>query len=203
MFGLYMSSYSQAKHDERSRDMPRTRRATPEVASAVETRNGGGANAAKRSDQETIVTLRLPRDLHDRLKKAGGARGLTAQIRDRLDASLAIEDAWEDPLFADLMRAAGHVIVAAWRLYPSDPDAYSMVELAIRMLLDAFRPDGAPDIIHEVYIPTTVQMMAKVERLLGVALGALGERGIAKIAKLPFLKIAAEAEKPEDKEQKA
>src|SRR5713226_8482325 len=116
--------------------MPRTRRSTPEVALAVKTRNGGDTNAAKRSDKETVVTLRLPRDLHDRLKKAGGERGLTAQIRDRLDASLAIEEAWEDPLFADLIRAVGHVIVAAARLYPSDPDAYSMVELATRMLLD-------------------------------------------------------------------
>src|SRR5262249_44728961 len=147
--------------------------------------------------------LRLPRDLHDRLKKAGGERGLTAQIRDRLDASLAIEDAWQDPLFADLMRAVGYVIVAAARLYPSDPDAYSLIELAVRMLLDAFRPDGAPDIIHEVYIPTTMQMTAKVERLLGVALGALGERGIARAAKLPFLKIAAEAETRGDEEKKA
>jgi len=71
------------------------------------------------------------------------------------------------------------------------------------MLLDAFRPDGAPDIIHEVYIPTTMQMMAKVERVLGVALGELGEPGIAKVAKLPFLKIAADAEKHEDEEKKA
>src|SRR5438132_1345388 len=123
--------------------MPRTRRAT----SAGETRNGGDVNAAKRSDKETVVTLRLPRDLHDRLKKAGGERGLTAQIRDRLDASLTLEEAWEDPLFADFMRTVGHVIVAAWRLYPSDPEAYSIVEIAIRMLLDAFRPDDTPDII--------------------------------------------------------
>jgi hypothetical protein len=183
--------------------MPRTRPARPAVAPAEKTRNGGDVNAAKRSDKETVVTLRLPRALHDRLKKAGGERGLTAQIRDRLDASLTIEEAWEDPLFADFIRAVGYVIVAAWRLYPSDPDAYSMVEVAIRMLLDAFRPDGVPEIIHEVYIPTTMQMMAKVERLLGVALGSLGERGIAQVAKLPFLKIAAEAEKREDQEEKA
>jgi len=183
--------------------MSRTRWATPEVAPALEIRNGGDVNAAKRSDKETVVTLRLPRDLHDRLRKASGERGLTAQIRDRLDASLAIEDAWEDPLFADLMRAVGYVIVAAARLYPSDPDAYSIVELAIRLLLDAFRPDGASDIVHEVYIPTTVQMIAKVERLLGVALGSLGERGIARIGKLPLIKIPAEAEKREDEEKNA
>ena len=143
-------------------------------------------NAAKRSDKETVVTLRLPRDLHDRLKKAGGERGLTAQIRDRLDASLALEEAWEDPLFAEFLRTVGYVIVSAARLYPSDPDAYPMIDVAVRMLLDAFRPEGARNIIHELYIPTTVQMMAKVERLLGLAFGALGEDGIARAAKLPF-----------------
>src|SRR5262249_52319287 len=153
-----------------------------------ETRNGGIERAAKRSDKETVVTLRLPRELHDRLKKAGGNRGLTAQIRDRLDASLVMEEAWEDPLFAELNRTIGYLIVSAWRLYPSDPDTYSIVEVAIRMLLEAFRPEGAVDIIHEVYVPATVQMVAKVERLLGVALGELGERGIAFAAKLPFLK---------------
>src|SRR5215470_15815584 len=120
--------------------MPRTPRATPEVAPAGRDRDGGDVNAAKRSDKETVVTLRLPRDLHDRLKKAGGERGLTAQIRDRLDASLAMGDAWGDPPFADLMRAIVFVIASAPRLYSSDPDAYLIIEGAIRMLLHAFRP---------------------------------------------------------------
>jgi hypothetical protein len=184
--------------------MPRTRRATPEAAPVRRDTDGGDVNAAKRSDKETVVTLRLPRDLHDRLKEAGGERGLSAQIRDRLEASLAMEEAWQDPLFGDLMRAVGHVIVAATRLYPSDPDAYSIVQLAIRMLLNAFRPDRVPDITHDIYdlyLPATIQMLAKVDRLLGVALGALGERGIAKVGKLPFLTIAEEAEKREDEEE--
>src|SRR5216683_3343964 len=130
---------------------------------------------SKQAEREIIVTLRLPRELHARLKELGGERGLTAQIRDRLDASLAIEEAWEDPLFADLLRAVGYVIVTAVRLYPSDPDAYPIVDVAIRRLLDAFRPEGAPDIIHEIYVPTTAQLLGKVERLLGVALGAMGD----------------------------
>lgn len=184
-----------AQSSLRSYNMPRTRRTTSDAAPDAGTRSGGDENAAKRSDKETVVTLRLPRDLHDRLRKAGGERGLTAQIRDRLDASLTIEEAWNDPLFADFMRAVGYVIVSAWRLYPSDPDAYPMIDVAVRMLLDAFRPKGARNIIHEIYIPATVQMMAKIERLLGFAFGALGEDGIALAAKLPFsISVASEDE---------
>jgi hypothetical protein len=181
--------------------MPRTRRATPEAAPVRRDTDGGDVNAAKRSDKETVVTLRLPRNLHDRLKEAGGERGLSAQIRDRLEASLAMEEAWQDPLFADLMRAIDHVILAAARLYPSDPEAYSIVQLAIRMLLNAFRPDRVPDVTHDLYLPATMKMLAKVDRLLGVALGALGERFIAKVGNLPFLTIAEEAEKRGDEEE--
>jgi hypothetical protein len=176
--------------------MPRTPRATPRSATADESsrKQPRSTKQAGQAEREIIVTLRLPRELHARLKELGGARGLTAQIRERLDASLTIEEAWDDPLFADLLRAVGYVVVNAALLYPSDPDAYSIVQLAIRMLLDAFRPDSTPDIVHEVYIPTTVQMLAKVERLLGVALAALGDRGIAILAKMPVLKISPDTE---------
>jgi hypothetical protein len=147
---------------------------------------------ARQAEREIVVTLRLPRELHARLRDLGGERGLTAQIRERLDASLAMEEAWRDPLFAELLRAVGYVIVSAATLYPGDLDAYSIVELAIRMLLDTFRPEGARDIIHETFVPTTTQMLGKVERLLGVALGQLGEAGVARAAKRPILKIAPE-----------
>jgi hypothetical protein len=199
-----MSSFLQSFQEEDC-DMPRTRRATsrPEPAGTSQ-EEARRSKQARQAEREIIVTLRLPRELHARLKELGGERGLTAQIRERLEASLTIDEAWEDPLFADLMRTVGHVIVAAGQLYSSDPDSYSIIELAIRLLLDAFRPDSAPDIIHEVYIPTTVEMLAKVERLVGVALGALGERGIAKAARVRFLNVTAEAERRgEEEENKA
>jgi hypothetical protein len=162
--------------------LPRTPRATTQRS----------AKQAGQAEREVIVTLRLPRKLHARLKELGGARGLTAQIRDRLDASLAIDESWDDPLFADLLRAFGYVVVNAALLYPSDPDAYSIVQVAIRMLLDGFRPDSAPDVVHETYVATTVELLGKVDRLLGVALAALGDRGIAALARVPTLNIPAE-----------
>ena len=138
--------------------------------------DGSKSRPAKRSERETVVTLRLPRELHDRLKEAGSERSLTAQIRDRLDASLAVEEAWDSPIAGQLLRTIGYVLAGARILYPGDPDAYSVIELAIRMLLDVFRPEAVQDIVYETYIPATVQMMGKVERLLGFALGRLWGR---------------------------
>lgn len=131
----------------------------------------------KRSDRETVVTLRLPRELHERLKGAAGERGLAAHVRERLEASLTIDEAWDTPNFANLFRAIGYLAVSASRIYPDDPDAYPIVDLAIRQLLDVFRPEAAKDIIYEIYVPTTVELVGKAERLLGVALGALGDIG--------------------------
>src|SRR5262249_22686932 len=150
----------------------------------------------RQAEREVVVTLRLPRELHARLKEIGGERGLTAQIRERLEASVTIAEAYDHPVFPDFMRTVGLIIVGAAKLYPSDPNAYLIVELAIRLLLDVFRPEGIKEIVHEVYIPTTVEMMGKVERLLGFALGQLGEAGITRAAKLPILKIAPEGEEP-------
>ena len=148
------------------------------------------ANAEpKRSERETVVTLRLPKELHERLKEAGGERGLTAQIRDRLDASLAVEEACDDPVFADLMRAMGYLVVTAGLLYRGDPDLYQLIDFATRRLLDAFRPEGTPSIIEELYVPTTAQMLSKAERLIGAALGAMGEVGVAKLASLGTMQI--------------
>ena len=149
-------------------------------------------DATKRSERETVVTLRLPIELHERLKKAGGERGLTAQIRDRLDASLAVEEAWGDPVFANLLRACSYTGIAAATLYPADPDAYLIVELAIRMLLSVFRPEGSPDPVHEVFVAATVPNIRKVERLIGFALGHLGDAGLALAAKLPVFHIEEE-----------
>src|SRR5437868_3598585 len=46
----------------------------------------------RQAEREIVVTLRLPRELHARLKELGGERGLTAQIRQRLEASFAAPD---------------------------------------------------------------------------------------------------------------
>jgi hypothetical protein len=153
----------------------------------------------KRSERETVVTLRLPVALHERLKKAGGERGLTAQIRDRLDASLTVEEAWDDPVFTELTRATSYVVTVAALLYPNDPEAYSIVELAIRMILEAFRPVATKDLVREVYISTTYELMGKVERVLGAALGRMGDAGVAKAAKLPMLHIEPPGDKPRGK----
>ena len=50
--------------------------------------------------------IRLPRSLHERLKKAGGARGMGEEIRRRLEASFAAEaEVPNDPKTRELLEA--------------------------------------------------------------------------------------------------
>jgi hypothetical protein len=127
--------------------MPRTRQATSRVAPAGETRSDGAANVAKRSDRETVVTLRLPRDLHERLKKAGGERGLSEQIRRRLEASLVTEASADDPKTRDLVAGVAQIANEASRYYRrwhEDPHTFAIVQVGIDLLLASYRPKGDP-----------------------------------------------------------
>lgn len=49
--------------------------------------------------------VRLPRSLHERLKKAGGERGMGEEIRRRLEASFEAEKAPNDPKTRKLLDA--------------------------------------------------------------------------------------------------
>jgi hypothetical protein len=139
--------------------MPRTRRATPDVAPAAETRNGGDVNAAKRSDKETVVTLRLPRDLHDRLKKAGGARGLTAQIRQRLERSFTPGPF--DPKTGQLLAGVSYIAnaLALDGKWHEDPYLFQVLKAGVLTLLSRFEPVGDPAQRH----PTSSYVMLSPE----------------------------------------
>jgi hypothetical protein len=133
--------------------------------------------ATRRSDRETVVTLRLPKELHERLQKAGGeGRGLTAQIRDRLEASFSdAPPAARDPLFDDVLAALGHAASGASRMYPDDDAAkFDAFMAAAIVLMLAYKPEGRPSKISS----TDAGVLA------GLALGALGDRGLGPFAKL-------------------
>jgi len=101
-------------------------------------------NAAKRSDKETVVTLRLPRDLHDRLKKAGGARGLTAQIRQRVERSFTPGpfDAKTGQLLAGVSHIADALALDGnWH---EDPYLFQVLKAGVLALLSRFEPVGDP-----------------------------------------------------------
>jgi hypothetical protein len=156
------------------------------------------AGKPKDVGRDTVLTVRMPRELHQRLADAAGDRSVSEDIRRRLEASFAAEPlASKDPRLGDLLTAIEHAADGAARMYPADEaEAYSVLEVAIRLLLDALRPQNAPDLVHEIYIATTAQLMARVERLLGLALGALGDNGVAKLGSLPSIRIFDEEQKP-------
>src|SRR5262249_53892822 len=72
------------------------------------------------TDKGMQTSLRLPRELHDRLAMAAGDKGIGEEIRRRLEASFASEPPTvSDPRFADLLSAIGYTASAAARMYPA------------------------------------------------------------------------------------
>ena len=103
----------------------------------------------KRSKHETVVTLRLPKDLHEKLKQEGGERGLTAEIRRRLEASFTSAPV-DVPAFRDVLAAINKAGKIAAQPHPEGwPDRYAIFEAALRALLRAYRPDGVEPLTSE------------------------------------------------------
>jgi hypothetical protein len=65
----------------------------------------------KHENSEKMVqsAVRLPQGLHDRLKKAGGERGMGEEIRRRLEASFDAEKVPADQRTAELLDAISAV----------------------------------------------------------------------------------------------
>jgi hypothetical protein len=146
-------------------------------------------------DQGVQTSLRLPRDLYDRLRDAGGDKGIGEEIRRRLEASFRDGPAApRDERFVDLLTALAHVAAGAGRMYPAkrveyqgneveDISAQIVFEAATSVLLDAFRPEGR---WASLPVGPEGQMEAsrRGDRLVAAALGALGDRGIAAFDRL-------------------
>jgi len=158
------------------------------------------------ADKGVQTSVRLPRDLYDRLISAAGDKGIGEEIRQRLEASFspaAVELA--DPRLRDLLAAISRAAVAASKLHPlpagireeedgnrvtyevsdlgPDRSAYVAFREAVTTLLDAFEPEG----IRAVSTDTLIRLS---DQLAGVALGALGDRGL-----LAFAGLADEAKR--------
>ena len=113
------------------------------------------------ADKGVQTSVRLPRDLYDRLISAAGDKGIGEEIRQRLEASFspaAVELA--DPRLRDLLAAISRAAVAASKLHPlpagirededgnrvtyevsdlgPDRSAYVAFREAVTTLLDAF-----------------------------------------------------------------
>ncbi len=148
------------------------------------------------------TTFRLPRELHELLTKAAAEHGygIGEEIRRRLEASfIESPTASNDPWFGDLLTAINHAAAGAAKMHPlpsgirEDDDGkrenYDLARLgpdktpyvafteAVTTLMLAFEPDG----VRAVANATLIRLS---DQLVGIALGALGERGLAAFANL-------------------
>jgi hypothetical protein len=92
--------------------------------------------------------VRLPRSLHERLKKAGGKRGMGEEIRRRLEASFDAEAKTpHEPMTRELLGAitflAGQTTnyLGSWS---EDAFAFKVLEGSLDMLLKRYQPKGDP-----------------------------------------------------------
>lgn len=155
------------------------------------------------ADKGIQTSLRLPSDLYERLTKAAGDKGIGEEIRWRLEASFAEKPA--DPRFADLLDTIAYAASAAGRTYPAskviasqavarrmfpgeriephgreveDITAHWLLEACLQMLLDAFRPNGLPASLPKDHVAMNTELLRRADRIVGAALGTLGERGL-------------------------
>ena len=92
----------------------------------------GGTDAA--------VSLRLPRELLDRLKAAAGNRSVSEEIRQRLESSFVAGPA--DPETVRLIEAIAYVARNIGVPWEGDPFTFTAFKVAVDALLASSRPDG-------------------------------------------------------------
>jgi hypothetical protein len=91
--------------------------------------------------------VRLPKSLHDRLKKAGGERGMGEEIRRRLEASFEAEKAPADPTTRELLDAISAMaeeIADFYGRWSDDAFAFEVLKDCVNMLWAYYQPKGEP-----------------------------------------------------------
>jgi len=122
----------------KARFMPRSRKTQAQTA------------GVKRSERETVVTLRLPRELHEQLKREADAagRGFAAEVRRRLEGSLfGNPEVGQHPQFGELLSAIMHAAGVASKTSfsaASNFQPYNAFAHTVPMLVDTFRPEDVP-----------------------------------------------------------
>lgn len=96
-------------------------------------------------ESDILVTLRLPRDLHAKLKEAGGERGMTEQVRSRLQASFGSSaEPIKDPEMRDLAERIGRAAQALAAEWQPNRAFYAALAGAISELIDSKREKAEP-----------------------------------------------------------
>src|SRR5690242_19658051 len=104
------------------------------------------AQASLRTHGDTIQSaVRLPHSLHERLRKAGGERGMGEEIRQRLEASFAAER--EDQKTRELVEAVSFCAGQVTSLFGSwfeDARAFEVLKGSVDALLSNYQPQDDP-----------------------------------------------------------
>ena len=126
--------------------------------------------------------VRLPTSLHDRLKKAGGERGMGEEIRRRLEASFDAEaEAPSDPKIGELLDQIKRIALSkpldvSWH---ADRDAFEVFKAAISGVLSSYQPSdkasGPTGRLQTMYGPD-----AKAETVGRILAGVTGTFGKSK-----------------------
>jgi hypothetical protein len=101
----------------------------------------------EKSTEMLQSAIRLPRSLHDRLKKAGGERGMGEEIRRRLEASFEAEKPPADPNTRELLDAISAMaeeIGAYYGRWSEDAFAFGVLKACVNMLWAYYQPKGEP-----------------------------------------------------------
>lgn len=101
----------------------------------------------KTADDMVQSAIRLPRSLHQRLKKTGGERGMGEEIRRRLEASFDAEKARTDPkmiYLLDAITSCAAEIANDYGSWSDDPFAFEVLKGCVDLLLTRFQPKGNP-----------------------------------------------------------
>lgn len=89
--------------------------------------------------------IRLPRSLHERLKKAGGDRGMGEEIRRRLEASFTAERSPADGRTRELLDAVASCtdeISRDFGPWSEEPYAFAVLKETVVLLWKHFEPKG-------------------------------------------------------------
>ena len=127
------------------------------------------------SDRGTQTSLRLPRELYDRLAQAAGDRGIGEEIRRRLEVSFAgTAPLAEDQKTRRLLRCIAAAATAvpwvgpvsqmmgtggASRAWHADPDAFEALARAIPALIEQIAPRPKGEIAENVVKPVAGIML--------------------------------------------
>ena len=103
----------------------------------------------KQENQENMAqsAVRLPRSLHERLKKAGGERGMGEEIRRRLEASFDAEKIPGNPNTRELINAisfSDEELVRDFGSWAKYRFAFEVFRETLNMLLKQYEPKGEP-----------------------------------------------------------